>query len=115
MTQHGSLIESRIDYPLATLVVVPEKKASKLDIIEWKINGANQCPACGEKSKSKGLISGGNETTIASWPWHVSLWRQTVNGINYICGATILNKKWIITAGRCLLFALCMATGGADS
>lgn len=106
LAQHGSLVESKIDYQFATIVALPDKKASKLDIIEWKINGANQCPACGEKSKSKGLISGGNETSIDSWPWHASLWRQTTSGIRYICGATILNKKWIITAGCDLLRSL---------
>jgi secreted trypsin-like serine protease len=81
-------------------VILPTQNTSKIDVIEWKINGVNQCPACGEKVKSKGLISGGKEASVIQWPWHVSLWRQSQNGINYICGATILNKKWIITAGE---------------
>lgn len=57
------------------------------------------CPACGEKSQAQGLIAGGAETSTAQWPWHVSLWKRGTAGENYICGGSILNKKWIISAG----------------
>ena len=80
-------------------MIVPDTNESKLEILEWSINGEDQCPACGEKSQLKGLISGGNETSTASWPWHLSLWKRSGSTIHYICGGSVLNKKWTISAG----------------
>lgn len=79
---------------------LPDKNASQLEILEWKINGEDMCPACGKKTEAKGLISNGDETSAAKWPWHVSLWKFRTSDMHYICGGSILNKKWIISAGE---------------
>lgn len=81
-------------------MILPDKTDQPLEILEWKINGIDMCPACGEKSLGKGLISGGYETSVVNWPWHVSLWRRGGSDMSYICGGSILNKKWIVSAGK---------------
>lgn len=82
------------------LAILPDKAAPPLEILEWKINDADMCPACGEKSVVRGLISGGTEVSAAQWPWHVSLWKKSGSSVNYICGGSIINKKWIVSAGK---------------
>lgn len=83
------------------MVLLPEKDAAPLEILEWRINGEDMCPSCGEKSQVTGLIAGGTETKAEKWPWHVSLWKKSSSlTSSYICGGTILNKKWIISAGK---------------
>ena len=62
------------------------------------------CPACGEKPLAKGLIfsriADGEETIAEKWPWHISLWRRGNEDFTYICGGSIINKKWVVTAGK---------------
>lgn len=98
----GSLLESEAVSKISVLVLLPNKGAPALDILEWKMNGEDFCPACGDKPRAVGLISDGTETSSAQWPWHVSLWKRGSSDMNYICGGSILNKKWIISAAHCM-------------
>lgn len=74
---------------------MPDKENPVLEILEWRINDEDQCPACGESAQGKELIAGGGETSPDQWPWHISLWRRQGSGaMQYTCGGAILNKKW---------------------
>ncbi|XP_063697955.1 chymotrypsin-2-like [Culicoides brevitarsis] len=48
-------------------------------------------------------IIGGNTANLGQFPFQVSL-RRTRNTTIHICGGSIINKNWIITAGHCLLY-----------
>ncbi|XP_039602225.1 enteropeptidase [Polypterus senegalus] len=56
---------------------------------------------CGTRKvfmKSDGRIVGGSNAKEGAWPWVVSLY---FNG-KHICGASLLNKKWLVTAAHCV-------------
>jgi hypothetical protein len=99
----GSFFETSVSFTPAVLVIQPDKESSELEILEWRLNNEDMCPACGEKPQStklQGLIANGKVTTAAKWPWHVSLYKRETEKVRYICGGSILNKKWIISAGE---------------
>ena len=55
----------------------------------------------GEKSEEGSVelrIVGGRLATPQSWPFAVALHRDG----KFICGATIIDPMWIVTAGHCL-------------
>ncbi|XP_033642026.1 mannan-binding lectin serine protease 1-like [Asterias rubens] len=68
-------------------------------------------PICGESSipprnhPNGGRITGGREATPGSWPWQVLL---MINAPRYdifdnsICGGSVLNEEWIMTAAHCV-------------
>ncbi|XP_006825091.1 suppressor of tumorigenicity 14 protein homolog [Saccoglossus kowalevskii] len=45
-------------------------------------------------------IVGGVEADIGSWPWQISLEH---NDYGHICGGTIINTEWIVTAAHCVV------------
>ncbi|XP_018418368.1 PREDICTED: transmembrane protease serine 13 [Nanorana parkeri] len=59
-----------------------------------------RCSDCGNQ-KSSSRIIGGTTSTLGEWPWQISL--QVLNGKAYahICGGTIINRNWIVTASHC--------------
>ncbi|TRY87416.1 hypothetical protein DNTS_013896 [Danionella cerebrum] len=56
-----------------------------------------QCK-CGSKPIS-GRIVGGKNSDDGEWPWQVSLHIKT---IGHVCGATIINNLWLVTAAHCV-------------
>ena len=42
-------------------------------------------------------IVGGEDALPGQWPWHVGLYRDG----HYACGATLLDKEWLISAAHC--------------
>nr|AAT66251.1 chymotrypsin precursor [Mayetiola destructor] len=54
-------------------------------------------------------IVGGTEIEIEEAPWQVSLQRcssSDVTECRHICGGSIINEKWILSAAHCVLFGL---------
>ena len=48
-------------------------------------------------------IVGGSEAVENSWPWQVSIQRASEDGtMEHICGGTIYNYEYIITAAHCI-------------
>lgn len=45
-------------------------------------------------------IVGGRVTSIQNWPWQVGL-QSPRNGAIF-CGASLINKEWVITAAHCI-------------
>ena len=46
---------------------------------------------------------GGENAPRHSWPWQVSL-RVTINGqLSHICGGSLINDSWVVTASHCVV------------
>lgn len=52
-------------------------------------------PACGKNMKNR--VVGGAEASVDSWPWQVSIQYNK----HHICGGSILDAHWILTAAHC--------------
>ncbi|XP_054163350.1 transmembrane protease serine 9-like [Oppia nitens] len=61
-----------------------------------RINPSN----CGKIGIS-GRIVGGNEADIRDFPWMVSFQKTIGSKYEHICGGSIINPRWILTAGHC--------------
>jgi secreted trypsin-like serine protease len=46
--------------------------------------------------ETTGRIIGGNEVTPHSWPWQVMITDGMI-----MCGATLINNEWLVTAAHC--------------
>lgn len=64
-----------------------------------------RCSDCGNQ-KSSSRIIGGTVASLGEWPWQISL--QVLNGRLYahICGGTIINSNWVVTASHCFTNSL---------
>ncbi|XP_006148912.1 transmembrane protease serine 4 isoform X2 [Tupaia chinensis] len=54
------------------------------------------CHACGESLRAPRVV-GGEPASVDSWPWQVSLQYNKM----HICGGSILDPLWILTAAHC--------------
>ncbi|KAF6106761.1 transmembrane serine protease 4 [Phyllostomus discolor] len=55
-----------------------------------------QCLACGKSLKAPRVV-GGEKASVDSWPWQVSIQYNR----QHICGGSILDSHWILTAAHC--------------
>ncbi|XP_013011134.1 transmembrane protease serine 4 isoform X1 [Cavia porcellus] len=55
-----------------------------------------QCLACGSSAKASRVL-GGEQASVESWPWQVSIQYNK----QHICGGSILDPYWILTAAHC--------------
>lgn len=54
-----------------------------------------------EAGDEKDPIVGGTNANIADYPWQVSLQIKSGSGGSHICGGSIINESWILTAQHC--------------
>ncbi|XP_072810027.1 transmembrane protease serine 4 isoform X1 [Vicugna pacos] len=54
------------------------------------------CLACGQSLKAPRVV-GGEKASVDSWPWQVSIQYDK----QHICGGSILDPYWILTAAHC--------------
>ncbi|XP_076033757.1 enteropeptidase-like [Oratosquilla oratoria] len=48
-------------------------------------------------------IVGGSNSSPGAWPWHAALYKEG----EYQCGATLINERWLVSAGHCFYSATC--------
>ncbi|KAG8569418.1 hypothetical protein GDO81_014402 [Engystomops pustulosus] len=58
-----------------------------------------RCSDCGIQKKSR--IIGGTEAGAGDWPWQISLQIHSNGDYEHICGGTIINNQWVVTASHC--------------
>ncbi len=51
-------------------------------------------------------IIGGSDAVIEDHPWHVALTYWTGTGYSLICGGSIIDNEWILTAAHCVEYPL---------
>lgn len=59
---------------------------------------------CGMRPRAvshRARIVGGNNSGPGSWPWHAALYKEG----EYQCGATLINSRWLVSAGHCFFGA----------
>ncbi|XP_060634583.2 plasma kallikrein [Anolis sagrei] len=57
-------------------------------------------PVCVQESGVTGRIVGGENASLAEWPWQVSL-HVKLSTQSHICGGSIISDQWILTAAHC--------------
>ena len=56
--------------------------------------------SCGISSVKQSRIIAGYDSKPGAWPWMASLWMYKRA---HICGGSILNTRWILTASHCVV------------
>ncbi|XP_073441343.1 transmembrane protease serine 13 [Dendrobates tinctorius] len=59
-----------------------------------------RCSDCGQQKKSSRII-GGTEANPGEWPWQASLQIRTERYYEHVCGGTIINNQYVLSAAHC--------------
>lgn len=63
-----------------------------------------KCSDCGQRKESR--IIGGTAASAGEWPWQVSLQVRTGSQYEHVCGGTLINNLWVLTASHCFTSSL---------
>ncbi|XP_076356340.1 trypsin-1-like [Tachypleus tridentatus] len=75
--------------------ILPNKKSEKLRKYEY-LNDR----FCGPIT---GAYVGGNSTSISYWPWMAAIFRKFTFSRRFICGGTLVNTRYILSAAHCFV------------
>src|SRR5262245_38458518 len=60
----------------------------------------------GETERAEGDIIGGQEANPGEWPWQALILQEEEEDGELVqkmhCGAVVLNRDWVLTAGHCV-------------
>lgn len=100
----GDTWESLALFKISVAVIVPRKGFQLPGIFGMELNGVQRCPLCGRKLEenfqSASRISGGQESTAVSWPFHAMLYEITSKSLKYRCGGSLFRINAVLTAGK---------------
>ncbi|XP_055529572.1 transmembrane protease serine 9-like [Wyeomyia smithii] len=64
-------------------------------------------PQCGiPQIGGNELILNGQETSPGDWPWHVAIYHRKGRSTEFVCGASIINDRFVLTAAHCVINAI---------
>ncbi|XP_069591199.1 serine protease 33-like [Ranitomeya imitator] len=63
-------------------------------------SSADGGPVCGSP-QIPGRIVGGTDTVRGEWPWQVSLLYRIQGSYYHICGGSLIESQWVLTAAHC--------------
>lgn len=75
---------------------------------EWSGRPPTCMPVCGRSDSPRSpFIVNGNATDIGQWPWQggIARYLQDYSRWFLLCGASLLNELWVITAAHCVTYA----------
>ena len=73
-----------------------------IDIIKLINFGADFVCGLANEPSISGRIIGGTETSSNEFPWQVYLVMETNSGSRLVCGGSLIDSKWVLTAAHCL-------------
>uniref|UniRef100_A0A8C1VT71 Neurotrypsin n=1 Tax=Cyprinus carpio TaxID=7962 RepID=A0A8C1VT71_CYPCA len=70
--------------------------------IKYRSMNKQECGLRPNTQRRRRRIIGGDKSLRGDWPWQVSLWlRSQSKGTHPLCGATLINSCWVVTAAHC--------------
>ncbi|XP_041671869.1 testisin-like [Cheilinus undulatus] len=68
-------------------------------VLTWQGLNAQDCGIAPLNTK----IVGGVNASAGSWPWQVSMHIGVGSTKQHVCGGTLINDQWVLTAAHCIL------------
>jgi hypothetical protein len=86
--------------PRITSVIVEDGSLPEAEISKQEYCS---CEGCGIQDEAVAVILGGVEARSGAWPWNAAIYyKPSITKLQFRCGATIINKRTLITTATCL-------------
>lgn len=81
----------------------PTKGSSPPDTKESTLSQNSQ-EICGQRAPAEvsPLILNGEEAMRGEWPWMVAMYANHMNGVTFLCGASLISAQTVLTAAHCI-------------
>jgi len=83
---------------ITTTTTPPPTTTTTVTTTTTTTTASNSCAKCGLKTQGRRVV-GGENTEVNEYPWMVGLYTRTSSLPS--CGGSLINSKWLITAGHC--------------